>query len=100
VVDTSSTTNRLLDYVNLDSTDPALDLADTLMHENAGSYSCDPNSTKWTPGTSNGSMWCTNREGGVNDTSVLTFGVRNQIEASLGHSQPDWSNSKNEFPGA
>lgn len=64
VVDTSLTPNRLLDYVNLDSTDPALDLADALMHENAGSYSCDPNSTSWTPGTSNGSMWCTNRGGG------------------------------------
>jgi hypothetical protein len=92
--------NRLLDYVNLDSTDPALDLADTLMHENAGAYACDPNSTSWKAGaTSIGSMWCTNREGGVTNNSVLTFGVRNQIEASLGHSQPDWSNSKNEFPG-
>ena len=43
-------------------------------------------------------MWCTNRPGGVTDNSVPTFGIMNQIAASMGETSPDWNNSKNEFP--
>jgi hypothetical protein len=98
LVDTSVNPNRIVDYVNLDSTEEPLDIADALMHENAESYACDPKSTSYTPSATPGSMWCTNRPGGVTDDSVPTFGIRNQIEASLGHTPVDWKNSKNEFP--
>jgi hypothetical protein len=98
LIETSTSPNRIADYVNLDSTESPLNIADALMHDTLVTYSCDPQSTTYTPSASNGSMWCTNRQGALTDNSVPTFGVRNQIEASLGQTSPDWNNSKNEFP--
>jgi len=98
LVDSSLNPNRIVDFVNLDSTEYSLDIADALMHETPGAYSCDPNSTTYTPGSSNGSMWCTNRLGSSTDDSILTFGIMNQMEASLGHISPIWNSSNNDFP--
>ena len=96
LVDTSL--NRLVDYVNLDGTEEPVDLTDALMHENNGALSYDPNSTTYTPSGSDGSLWCTKRLGGVNINTAPTFGVMNQIQASLGLTSPDWKNAKNDFP--
>jgi len=98
LIDTSVSPNRIVDYVNLDSTESLLDITDALMHDASGIYSCDPQSTTYTPSASIGGMWCTNRAGGSTDNSVPTFGVMNQIEASLGHTSPDWNYSRNDFP--
>ena len=100
LVDTSVSPERIVDYVNLDSIETPLDLADALMHENAESYACDPQSKTYTPSQSvtPGMMWCTNRPGGVNDNFVPTFGIMNQIAVSMGEALSDWKNSKNEFP--
>ena len=45
-------------------------------------------------------MWCTNRMYGrpPNDVTTATFGIQNQIEASLGHIEADWNFSTAEFP--
>jgi hypothetical protein len=88
VVDTAA--NRIVDYVNLAS-DSDLDIANALTSGGScgGSYTPDP---------SNGSMWCTNRMYGATSDKVPTFGIQNQIEASLGHTAPDWNSSTREFP--
>jgi len=98
LIDTSVSPNRIVDYVNLDSTESPLDITDALMHDASGIYSCDPQSTTYTPSASIGGMWCTNRAGGSSSYSVPTFGILNQIEASFGHTLPDWNYSHNEFP--
>ena len=101
LVDTTLSPNRIVDYVNLDSTESPLDIADALMHDTLATYSCDPQNTIYTPSTSLGAMWCTNRPGGSTADSVLTFGIMNQIAVS---STPGlaanliWNNSHNEFP--
>jgi hypothetical protein len=78
-----------VDYVNLaDSTD--LDITTALFTGGA----CG---TPYTPDGSPGGMWCTNRLNG--STAVYpTFGIQNQIEASMGHTKPDWNSSTHEFP--
>jgi hypothetical protein len=98
MVDISLSPNRIVDYVNLDSTETPLDITDALMHDTPAAYACAPNSTLFTPSSSRGGMWCTNRLQGLTADNVLTFGVQNQIEASLGHTLPDWNGSYNAFP--
>jgi len=89
VVDTLS--GRMVDYVNL-ANDTTFDLASTLARD--GACSADP----YIPNGNNGSLWCTNRLGGSLDNSVYTIGIRNQIEASMGHIDADWNSSTHEFP--
>ena len=91
LIDTSVSPNRIVDYVNLDSTEYPLDIADALSSDGQ----CN---AFYTPSASNGSMWCANRLGGSSSYSVPTFGILNQIEASFGHTLPDWNYSHNEFP--
>ena len=98
LIDTSVSPNRIVDYVNLDSTESPLDMADALMHDTPGTYSCDPQSTAYTPSATIGSMWCTNRLGGSTASAIPTFGIMNQISASLGETSPNWNYSRNEFP--
>jgi hypothetical protein len=83
---------RIVDYVNL-TADNQLDITTALTTGGA----CG---TPYTPDGSNGGMWCTNRlYGGLAD-SVPTCGIQNQIEASMGHTLPNWNASLNEFlPG-
>jgi hypothetical protein len=81
---------RIVDYVNL-ATDTATNLMDALTYGGACGSTYSPNG-------SNGSMWCTNRMYGVNSDCVGTYGIQNQIEASLGHlSNVDWNSSTREF---
>ncbi len=99
VVDTGL--NRIVDYVNLDSTEDPLDITDALMHDTPSRYSSCASSGAYHEDTTLGSMWCTNRPGNSTDNSVLTYGIMNQIAVS---STPElashqiWNNSRNEFP--
>jgi hypothetical protein len=83
-------TSRIVDYVNL-TEDRCLNITDALKMGGAcaGVYS---------PDGSNGGMWCTNRMMGVNADYVATYGIQNQIEASMGHLNVDWNSSLHEFP--
>ena len=83
-------TGRIVDYVNLTS-DNQLDITSALT--SGGSCGSD-----YVPDGSNGSMWCTNRLYDTSAESTPTYGIRNQIEASLGHIPANWNNSLNEFP--
>ena len=96
LIDTSVSPNRIVDYVNLDS---ASDPLDPGTFNVSGALCSDGNCGDfYTPSASQGAMWCTNRPGGSIADSVQTFGIMNQIEASLGTISPDWNNSRNEFP--
>lgn len=92
LVDTSAN-NRIVDYVNLDSSEPPLDITDllTLGGSCVGSYVPDGN---------DGSLWCTNRMGNNPfDARVPTFGVLNQILIGLDLLQPDnWRNFQSMSP--
>jgi hypothetical protein len=90
VVDTSITPNRIVDYVNL-----ASDTITNVMDAMSSGGACGDS---YTPNGSNGSMWCTNRMHGINLNSVPTYGINNQIEASMGHIKVDWNSSTHEFP--
>jgi hypothetical protein len=88
--------NRIVDYVNLDSTEPPLDI--TLMAATNGL--CE---AEYIPDGAPGSLWCTNRR--VNLVTSPTYGVLNQIGISLGSPQPDinagrWNNSANGVTGS
>jgi hypothetical protein len=85
-------TQRILDYVNLADNTP-LDVANTL-------YTNGNCGATYTQDGGNGSMWCTNRMYGAPSTAtaVPTFGINNQIEASMGHITADWTSSTHEFP--
>ena len=85
-------TQRILDYVNLADCN-VLDVADVL---DTGGQCGEP----YYPNGSNGSMWCTNRMygAGPNDIAVATFGINNQISASMGGLDANWQSSTREFP--
>ncbi len=85
-------TQRIVDYVNLGD-ENFQDLTEAL----ARGGNCGVTYTK---DGKNGSMWCTNRMYGrpPNDVTTATFGIQNQIEASLGHIEADWNFSTAEFP--
>jgi hypothetical protein len=91
LIDTSSSPNRIVDYVNLDSTEQPVDVMSALSQDAI----CGD---VYTPNGSRSAMWCTNRLWGSPDLSHPTFGIMNQIEASLGHIDVDWNGSINEFP--
>ncbi len=83
---------KILDYVNL-AADNVQDLTQDLTQGgNCGAT--------FTQNGNNGSMWCTNRMYGkpASDTTTATFGIQNQIEASLGHITPDWNSAVEEYP--
>ena len=82
--------NRIVDYVIL-AAETNLDITSALTIGGA----CG---STYTPDGSNGSMWCTNRINGVNADYVTTYGIQNQIEASMGHITVDWNSSTHEFP--
>ena len=85
LVDTSLTPNRIVDYVNLDSTETPVDITDALMHHTPSAYSsCGPNAPVYHQNSDDGSMWCTNRPGNSTSDSVKTYGIMNQIAASFG----------------
>lgn len=83
-------TGRIVDYVNL-TADNQIDITDALT---TGGSCGDP----YAPTGSNGSMWCTNRMNGATADYIPTYGIQNQIEASMGHIVADWNSSLNEFP--
>jgi hypothetical protein len=82
--------DRIVDYVNL----AAVTNLDIMSALTIGGVCGDP----YTPNGSLGGMWCTNRLNGVNGDYVPTYGIQNQIEASLGHLSVDWNPSTHEFP--
>jgi hypothetical protein len=88
MVDTTINPNRIVDYVDL-AADTDLDLTTALMSGGA----CN---TPYNVDGSNGGMWCTNRDGTLD--SIPTYGIRNQLEASLGHVAANWNASTHEFP--
>ena len=91
LVDTSVSPNRIIDYVNLDSMEPPLDITLTALTNGL----CE---ASYMPDGSPGSLWCTNRA----SRSVFSppYGVLNQIGISLGSVQPNinagrWNNAAN-----
>jgi hypothetical protein len=85
LVDTG--TQRIVDYVNLADLN-VFNITNALM---TGGQCGDP----YTPDGSAGSMWCTERMYGAAPTamSTPTFGIINQIEASMGRITVDWNNA-------
>jgi len=75
-------TQRIVDYVNLDSTEDTLDITAKLKEDG----DCD------TINGSPGSQWCTNRVNNSTDFRVVTYGIQNQIH--IGEGVPkvtDWN---------
>ena len=94
LIDTAA--NRIVDLVNLDSTELPLDITDTLMRDSPALYGqCG---TNYTPSSSDSSMWCTNHYPSQGDENLPTYGILNQLQASLGLTQPDWNHALREFP--
>ena len=85
LVDTG--TQRIVDYVNLADRN-VLNITNALM---TGGRCGDPYVTDGAAG----SMWCTERMYGAPPTAMPTptFGINNQIEASMGHITADWNNA-------
>jgi hypothetical protein len=83
--------NRIVDYANLDSIEPVIDITTALMDggQCGGGLDGKP-----------GSMWCTNRPNA--DIRTPTFGILNQMAASGGNQQiigsVDWRSSTDIFP--
>jgi hypothetical protein len=91
LADTGVSPNRIIDYVNLDSTQSPLDI--TLKAGTNGL--CE---AVYIPDGGPGSLWCTNRL--VNADASPTYGVLNQIGICLGSIQPGanagrWNNAAN-----
>ena len=96
LLDTSVAPMRILDYVNLDSSEPPLDITDTLMRDNPATYGqCG---SMYTANGSDGSMWCTNHWPTLASENYPTYGILNQIGASLGVISANWNDSAPEFP--
>ncbi len=78
LVDTS--VNRIIDYVNLDSTEPPVDITALALTNGLCNLT-------YTPDGNPGSLWCTNRR----EASVFSppYGVLNQIGISMGDVTPD-----------
>jgi hypothetical protein len=96
LADTTVSPSRIVDYVNLDATEPSLDI--TLMAMTNGL--CE---ASYIPDGAPGSLWCTNRHANV--AASPTYGVLNQIGICLGSLQPDvnagrWNNAANGVNGA
>ena len=88
--------NRIIDYVNLDSTEPPLDI--TLMAQTNGL--CE---ASYIPDGSPGSLWCTTAHAPLHPRPP--YGVLNQIGICLGSIQPNinagrWNNAANGVNGS
>jgi hypothetical protein len=69
---------RVIDYVNLASTEPTLNLADQLHYNpNGAPANC-------TAFDNIGSIFCTNRLNGSLSPTIITYGIQNQILVSRG----------------
>ena len=94
LVDT--TFDRIVDYVNIESTEDPIYLTDILMRNNTTDASdfCSAGQP-YSPNNSKGAMWCTNRWPNVNDPRFPTFGILNQWKASCGDpsAKPNDANS-------
>ena len=94
VVDTSVSTVRIVDYVNL-ADQTLVSLTDALMQggQCGGSY---------TPDGAYGSFWCTNHFPNATDPNLPTYGVLNQIAVGVGqqpaYGQAVWNSAMNDFP--
>lgn len=77
LIDTTMNPPRIVDFVNLDSEEPPLDIAYILAMDGNCVGGLDNEGR-------DGSMWCTNRWGG-NTLRNPTFGMLNQMSVSLGN---------------
>ncbi|PWU08583.1 MAG: hypothetical protein C5B50_29260 [Verrucomicrobia bacterium] len=68
--------NRIVDYVNLDSTQGPMDLINLF----ANGSQCTANTY---PSGTRDSMWCTNRMDGSTNILIPTYGIMNQISVSM-----------------
>jgi hypothetical protein len=83
---------RIVDYVNLDSTEAPVNLMAAVMHNGGG---CDGRAPALGTNPDPDSFWCTNRVGFAVGTgpqpdtpAVPTFGIRNQINVSRRFANP------------
>ena len=84
LVDTGVTPNRIVDYVNLDSVDPPIDVTSINASDANQCNGFDP---------SNGGEWCTNRLRGATSVLVPTYGIIDQIQVCMGNiTPPSWVN--------
>jgi hypothetical protein len=84
VIMVDRTANRIIDYVNLASTEPTINLAEHLNHNEDGTPA---NCTGGFSGI--GSVFCTNRLQGSASPGTMTYGMLNQILVSEGTYQVD-----------
>jgi hypothetical protein len=84
LVDTTATPYpRIVDYVNLNSVEPPIDINGSIMN-GAVCNGADGN---------DGSEWCTNRQRGLNTVYAPTYGILSQIGVSMGTiTPPSWKN--------
>ncbi len=81
LADTGYGSPRIIDYVNLDSTQPPIDITLFAMTNPAA---CSP---QWIADGQPGSLWCTNGSSAGNPM-VPSYGVLNQIGICMGNTQP------------
>jgi hypothetical protein len=92
LVDTGVNPNRIVDYVNLASSDPPVDITYELMQNGGCSDTYNPPQPGPVP---DGLLWCTNRVTPLG----LPFGTRLQIDVSRGLFDADWKKALTVFPG-
>lgn len=80
LVDTAA--NRIVDYVNLNRTEPTVDITSMLASGNTGSV--NPFDYR-----NQGNQWLTNQLGGISSPDAPTYGVLNQIQVGL-NGTTDW----------
>jgi hypothetical protein len=90
LVDTGTTPNRIVDYVNLDTQEPPLDLTYTLMQDTPGHPIVGTNDN-WVPAGQNASYWITNRYPVLSDVTHPTQGIMNQWDTCMGQITPNTS---------
>jgi hypothetical protein len=84
LVDTGVTPNRIVDYVNLSSSESPIDV--TAINASDATQ-CNGQDS------SNGGEWCTNRQHGSTSVSYPTYGILDQIQVSMGNITPSsWQN--------
>jgi hypothetical protein len=106
MVDTDASPPRIIDYVTFNATEDPIDITYNLMVKNDYTPSYTTNGA-YTPQGDNASMFATNRYnpgGGATSEGTPTYGIMNQIRASLSQppSFPDvpgliWNEGANQF---
>jgi hypothetical protein len=86
--------NRIVDYVNLQSTEQPVDITEMLEREDPDVPKDQGTGPSPGPNVSPWEMWYTNRIGGptVNDRRAPTYGIINQINLGLGKLCPPGAN--------